>query len=553
MKILSVSLQNFASYNELNFDFQNQGLTLIQGPTGSGKSTLCDAIPWVLFGTTAKGGAVTEVLSWPGASVTEGKIVLDLDSNTRMELTRKRGAKAKDNDLYYNLYDPTVYRAGETIPNPRGKDIADTQRLINERLGCNAETYLAGAYYHEFSQTAQFFQTNAKNRRLLCEQLVDLSLAKNLQEKIAVAKKCKSKERSDADYTNSERMNQIQFVSNAIGKNAMLAYKWEETREARMIELLEKHETFEEDKTQRLEDLRQECVAIEKTLLNADTYRAVISRLEGEIKNLPEDRCHECGSLKASDTKATLVSRLHKAQKDFAASQSKKAIVTSMYDRALSISEEKNTYLEQLEYAKNEKNPHLKSAAADELALAKLQDEQCNIKAQLETLKQEEADLELLSEIIADFRSQVIKNTILGLETQTNALLSEYFDAEIRVEFSAQDADKIEVQITKDGNQAVFTQLSKGQRQMLKLCFGLAVMKQVGNHNGLGLNAIFLDEATDGLDESMKAKAFRMLQSLQADYESIFLVDHSTELKAVAQNQYVVALTNEGSKIEKAQ
>jgi len=58
VKILSCVLENFASYERLEFDFSPQGLTLIEGPTGSGKSTLCDAIPWILFGRTAKDGAL---------------------------------------------------------------------------------------------------------------------------------------------------------------------------------------------------------------------------------------------------------------------------------------------------------------------------------------------------------------------------------------------------------------------------------------------------------------------------------------------------------------
>src|ERR1700733_2695413 len=100
MKILSASVQNFASYKKLDFEFDGQGLALVAGPTGSGKSTLCDVVPWVLFGRTSKGGTVDEVLSWPGDEITSGVITIDDRSGRPFSITRTRGSKPKDNDLF---------------------------------------------------------------------------------------------------------------------------------------------------------------------------------------------------------------------------------------------------------------------------------------------------------------------------------------------------------------------------------------------------------------------------------------------------------------------
>src|SRR5690348_8536249 len=99
MRILSVSAQNFASYKSLEFDFQNQGLILIQGATGSGKSTLCDLIPWVLFGQTAKGGKVDEIRTWNTEEPTTGSIRL----SNNIVIWRSRSP----NDLFYYREDHT--------------------------------------------------------------------------------------------------------------------------------------------------------------------------------------------------------------------------------------------------------------------------------------------------------------------------------------------------------------------------------------------------------------------------------------------------------------
>ena len=60
MKIGTVKIENFLSFKHADFDFDNQGLTLVTGlnkdnskrSNGSGKSTLIEALVWCLFGET---------------------------------------------------------------------------------------------------------------------------------------------------------------------------------------------------------------------------------------------------------------------------------------------------------------------------------------------------------------------------------------------------------------------------------------------------------------------------------------------------------------------
>ncbi len=577
MKILSVSLENFASYKHLEFSFEKQGLTLINGPTGSGKSTLCDAIPWILFGRTAKDGAVDEVLSWPGNSVTEGRIALD----NGMIVTRIRGSKAKDNDLYWVEITSTGYSDGS---QKRGKDIPDTQRLINLKLGITTNSYLAAAYYHETSQTAQFFTTNASNRRLLCEQIVDLRLTKHLQ--LSISELINNAKKSKLSLV--VKINQLVITSDhwqqQLGQDTKRNRTWEIARSAKIIALKKESSQFKQNKENTLKDLTKcfhdheanaanQLLTYDKELLELQLkYKedSFFNKKEDAILDslqlLGHEVCSECGTSIEHKRFSELEQLLIRIRNDRALNKTvlkemlniKRSIEQLKSDKnpfrqqIKDVTQSKNTYLNQIKALRAEINPFLESIKDAEskgllnatgLSAARLQ---------LYNITQELGDLELLSGIVADLRSHLVKNTIIGLETQTNALLADHFDAEIRVAFESQDADKIDVSITKDGNQCVFTQLSKGQRQLLKLSFGVAVMKQVANHNGMSLNAVFFDEATDGLDESMKVKAFKLLKSLESDYDSIFLVDHSPDLKAMVDNQYIVSLINGGSHIEKA-
>ncbi len=465
MRIISAHVQNFGSYKGLTFDFQNQGLTLIQGPTGSGKSTLCDIIPWILFGHTAKGGKVDEIRSWNSEGSTTGTIRLA----NGYTISRSRNP----NDLYFCINDAEVRR---------GKDLGDTQKQINSLLGLDCELYLSGAYFHEFSQTAQFFTTTAKNRRQICEQIVDLSLAKKLQLNVSPRYK-----------TLRDELNKI------VSQQTTLEYN------VKSLENINKQEST------RANNWTNEH---EKTI---KYIKACYDKFEATRDYTITGKCNECGTQLKEDK------HVH--------------------------NNKENPHLASLEKALKEVNPHTNAAKDYTHAISKQKEELKTLETNRIDLAIKLSDLDVLQDVIESFRGSLITNTVSYLESQANKLLNDYFDAEIRVEFSVTEADKLEVIIYKDGNLATFTQLSKGQRQLLKLCFATAVMQSVENHNGIHFSQIFYDEALDGLDENFKAKAYRLLDNLATTHESVFVVEHSEGLKAMFPSSHSVSLVKGNSQI----
>jgi DNA repair exonuclease SbcCD ATPase subunit len=466
MKILSCSLKNFGSYKSLDFDFQDQGLTLIQGPTGSGKSTLMDAIPWILFGITAKGGKVDEIRSWNAQGTSEGTICLDND----ITITRTRNP----NDLLWRHIAST-----EPI---RGRDLADTQKIINQKLGMDADLYLSGAYFHEFSQTASFFTTTAKNRRMICEQIVDLSLATKIQASASEKNKSLNK------YVTTLETESMSLASN--------------------IALLQRMEQVEASKASRWEEQQQEYIHQTK-----QRYEA----FEANRKKTVSKQCKTCGTILEKPKEVTDTSE--------------------------------NPYVEKLESLLKETNPYTSGVKDFSKELKEYRVKLDDVKKVKASFKKDATDIELLQDAVQIFRGELIKNTIGFIETNTNKLLTKYFDAEINVRYNVQDADKLDVEILKDGNEASFTQLSKGQRQLLKLCFGVSIMEAVQNQHSVNFEQIFLDEALDGLDESLKIRAYRLLEDLAVRYNSVFVVEHSAALKTLFNNSYEVALVNGNSEI----
>lgn len=528
MKILSCHLENFASYKTLDFNFQDQGLTLIHGPTGAGKSTLMDAIPWVLFGVTAKNGKADEICSWQGG-VTTGEVTL----GTGIKITRVRSHGK--NDLYYT---------GDQGPHfIRGKDLPDTQKLINELLGFNADLYLSGAYLHEFSETSQFFTTTAKNRRAITEQLVDLSLAKKLTEQVsAKAKEVKGLVASKTnDYiTSLSNKTQLEII---LRDTRRLSNDWDLQQKAKALSIEMHSKAWESKRDAECDTLQTEIEGIE-TRPDIE-YEQAITKITSR-KHTDDDKCKECGATKHSAIEAQIKADVYEVR---LAQQENNNNIRRLSSLNIALEKawaQKNPF----EAEAAEENPHQDALNILIARYSKVKGTVDAISLSLKEYTQEQTDLDILQDVINQFRSILIENTILSIQDETNSLLTSHFDGEIRIELTVSDADKVDVLIAKDGNTASFTQLSKGQRCLLKLAFGIAVMKAIQQHHAIGFEQIFFDEALDGLDDNFKIKAYGLLQTLAVDYNSIFVVEHSSALKERFENKFLVTLNNGASEIE---
>jgi DNA repair exonuclease SbcCD ATPase subunit len=546
MRLLSARLSNFGSYRNLHIDFNNKGLTLLSGPTGAGKSTLCDVVPWILFGKTAKGGTVDEVVRWGSDDITSGQLFIEIKGET-IEIFRSRNP----NDLWVTSKTRVLHR---------GKDLNDTQKIINTLLNMDLDTYLSGAYFHEFSETAAFFTANAKTRRTITEQLVDLSLAVKINEGAAEYRK----ELKAESIKNTSELEKLQARISELDKHVEeyinRSKAWEIKKKDKIRQLTSMATNFDtESKLKHLEISNRymdsikdlEGVAVENAY-----YDSALSKLDEEILACGSEVCPACGNHKSNPRRMVLMKKqctIVKEQSTNAVQLTRLAFFKRQLETHLKTkSSEDNPYIEQVTSAKEEINPYNDSALQGGDILMALKDAAEELQGKQVSTRQELQDTELLLDIVSEFRIKLIKSTVQYIESLTNKLLQDYFDAEIRVEFSVESADKLEVSIAKDGHISTFTQLSKGQRQLLKLTFGVAVMQAISNRKGISFNTIFLDEFADGLDENMKTKSFRLLEYLSTIHESVFAIDHSESLKTMFANRWNVYLENGESHIEEA-
>lgn len=299
MKITKVEATNFQSYNELSFNYSDLGLSLISGPNGSGKSTFMDAVAWGLFGVTSKEVAADEVRAWDASGPTEVEVNLELPSGN-IKVSRTRGTK---NDLYWTE---------ENSEEPkRGKDLVETQDLLEKRLGVSSELFIIGSYMHQFSKADSFFIAKAKERREVLEKIADQEFPIKLAERASEARKETKKKKDTLSLDIMSLIGKKSTLESTLKSLKLSGDAWNNSNLQKIVSLQEKSYTFEQDKKEELDysvnqlkevesliepqvELQKEEAQLKVTLQRLserqdkenDAYCTIIPKLQVDIRSL---------------------------------------------------------------------------------------------------------------------------------------------------------------------------------------------------------------------------------------------------------------------------
>lgn len=587
MKLLNARVTNFGSYEQLELDFNEFGLTLVQGDTGTGKSTLLDIPSWILYGTTSKNGNMDDVRNWTNLDkLTEGVLTVEIGTE-QLTVVRKRG-NTQSNDLYWT--------EGLGTEAHRGKDITDTQKFLESRLGVSNEIYALGAGFNEFSLLGSFFTAKAKDRREVFEKIASLDLPTKVQSKVTEISSELKKELTKAELLKSEsdgRLTQLRLFNKEIQSNfkawneekykkkeeiQKLYDSWEAKRNTEINFILNKHSIT--DNKEQLEaavtsaENRIEVIAGRIRVLKTQTsnVQAAARYLQLKISQLNacEDICPTCSNkleekykndtikdfdnqIEVEDNTAIILEE--KCKKYFSIIKDEEGIIdeANLKIEALNtvqfLRNKINPYAEQLKDQKLELNPFAAQATKNSYDLVVLEAELHKQTTSIETLQHKLLSYSQLKDLSIQVKNTLLTQAVSNIEEKTNKYLEKYFDAQLRVKFEIASGDKLDIIIYNSGYECAFRQLSKGQRRLLTLCFSLSVMQVVADRSQVHFENIFLDEALDGLDSSLKVKAFALFEELALNHKSVFLVDHSTEFKSLFSDSIYVTLDNDKSEI----
>lgn len=284
MRILKATGQYFQSYQSIEFDYSNLGLALISGHTKAGKSTALDLPCWILTGTTSKESAADDVRSWFAEGLTVGKLAVEAVNGT-IWITRIRGARSSQNDLYYSLAED-----GDPI---RGKDATNTQKEIHELLGIDTELYINGSYLHQFSKADQFFISKAKDRRETLERIANLSLPINLSERSSEARKEAKKARDAASDARVKAEGKLEAARTSASQLEQSIEQWY-VDHARRVESLEtKVKSHIVEHARRVEAMQAKVAGHEVELARK------VEAMEAKVEGFETDRARRIQAAQA--------------------------------------------------------------------------------------------------------------------------------------------------------------------------------------------------------------------------------------------------------------
>jgi len=182
MRPLRLYLKNFLSYGEkgTEIDFSPYHTLLLTGKNGAGKSSILDAILWVLWGQTRTGG--DNDIMHHGASDMEVRLDFSVRDHP-YRVIRKRSKKGKSFVSVVELQSLT-----EPITLLTDATISKTQESINRLIGLDYELLINSAFLRQ-GEAQEFTKKSPSKRKIILASMLGLDQYVLLHEQAKEEKK----------------------------------------------------------------------------------------------------------------------------------------------------------------------------------------------------------------------------------------------------------------------------------------------------------------------------------------------------------------------------
>lgn len=193
---IKLTITGFLSYHDtVELDFTSFDLACISGQNGAGKSSLLDAITWVLFGQARKRD---ESLINLQSTAAEVALEFAYEGNTyRVQRTLPKG---KTSLLEFQILEPQEGRWKAIT----GHTLRDTQYTIEHTLRLDYDTFVSASFFLQ-GKADQFTQQKASDRKRILGSILGLEVWEIYRERVI-----KRRRSTEADIQNLDgRMQEI--------------------------------------------------------------------------------------------------------------------------------------------------------------------------------------------------------------------------------------------------------------------------------------------------------------------------------------------------------
>lgn len=513
-----IIIEGFCSIGTLELPLNNNGITIIKGANGLGKTTIFSALVWVLYGKTLKG--ISDVNLWKKFRTKDykgTKVEIYFESNNSIHKIIRCQNYTEDVDGAKGG-SRLIYLIDAEQVKEKGK--LKLQSLIEKNLGMSYNLFINSVMFGQGMK--RLIQESGSDKKQLFEEIFELNYISKAR-KIAQDKynelrveldglmeKLESNQNyidsilSDLNYTKSKRDN---FKSELANK--VKSYKDKIILSTKRVDELAL-------KTNKV-DINQHNKTIEDIKRKITLYQNKVSDLK-KLQKVPlQDLVNEVIELLENKEYTESISKLKTIRDSFSSSESYILRISKLQNKLTNEIESKNS-LEKtiltLKYAKEEvkslesRLKELKSQNPDfESVINKQSKKLENYKKSISQIKSQIQELEKQVNLYKwaysePFGNNGIKAFIFESSlSELNNLLSSYsevlgFNIKFMVDLNSSRKDFV-VNINLEGVEVFYEELSGGQKQLVNLAMALAMNQIITQSKGV--NIAFLDEVFESL------------------------------------------------------
>ena len=259
---LHLRISGFLSYRDpVELDFNSFELACISGQNGAGKSSLLDAITWVLFGEAR--GKSTDVINLnQDVKAAEVALTFGYEGNVfRVQRTLPRG---KSTVLEFQVQDHDNWKPLTE------KTTRDTQARIEQTLRLDYETFINASFFLQ-GKADQFTQKKASERKAVLGTILGLEIWDIYKERTAEKRKLIESDVQEIDV-------RVADIDTELAE--------EDTRKSRLAELeniLKQLSSTRSVQESALENVKKNAALLNEYRKLAGTYSASLERSRSSL------------------------------------------------------------------------------------------------------------------------------------------------------------------------------------------------------------------------------------------------------------------------------
>ena len=540
MKFKKLTYKNFQSTGNtpIEIDLCRSHSTVVGGPNGGGKSSVLEALVYVLTGKSMKKTTLPRLVN--STNKKELLVTLDFEKNGH-QYTVVRGIKP-------NIFE--IYRNGDMLnQDAAAKDLQEKLEFITG-IDYNSLTQMIVLNLERFKP---FMEMTAQERRTIVEDILDISIFSEMTD-------IQKKKIKELESSSKAILNDISVVTAKIDSIQSIIDKSQQSNDKHLTEL----ESNISECFDLIDEYEKEFVGVDEEL---------IVESEGKLQELKKERSDHQSKLQfvlrdvdkiEKDTKFYEKGHCPTCNHEFDDKEEQLKKLTERKDQLFDeggvlseavdeltkqidelneiIKQENSKKLENQRVQNKIDNTHSKAvllASEHEKLLAKTTNDVDDLKSQVETLKNDkftkssdydiivkEIDTEkVVLDVLSDkgVKSTIVKDYIDFINYRVNDYLSgmEFFlninlDESFNETFSG----------LKQG--MVYADLSTGQKRRVNLAIWLALIEVSSMKNSVVSNALFLDEILENID-SEGIQLFMKLLKEKMPEKNIFVVTQRFE------------------------